>query len=124
MPKTKKQTKKHGYYTFTTIKPWLFNKTKGINRTALIGPKLWRPKNSFPDDVSTQVTFGDVIARPASVRSFDKFYRIVSLLLAVPVALVAGLLFTVLSFIYYIIPCITLVHGNITIDNMNFYRIY
>uniref|UniRef100_A0A672Q506 Caveolin n=1 Tax=Sinocyclocheilus grahami TaxID=75366 RepID=A0A672Q506_SINGR len=92
-------------------------------------PKLWRPKNSFIDDVSTQETFEDVTARPASVRSFDKvfrlwFYRIVSLLLAVPVALVAGLLFAVLSFIYYIIPCITLVNVNITIDNMNFYRIY
>uniref|UniRef100_A0A673IDY8 Caveolin n=1 Tax=Sinocyclocheilus rhinocerous TaxID=307959 RepID=A0A673IDY8_9TELE len=71
----------------------------------VIGPKLWRPKNSFPDDVSTQVTFGDVIARPASVRSFDKFYRIVSLLLAVPVALVAGLLFTVLSCLH-IFSCV------------------
>ncbi|KAL1272549.1 hypothetical protein QQF64_028411 [Cirrhinus molitorella] len=59
-----------------------------------------------------KVTFEDVIAEPASVRSFDKvwlwshalfevsrlwFYRIVSLLLAVPVALAAGLLFAVLS---------------------------
>uniref|UniRef100_A0A673HV19 Caveolin n=1 Tax=Sinocyclocheilus rhinocerous TaxID=307959 RepID=A0A673HV19_9TELE len=71
----------------------------------------WGPK-FFSDDVSTQVSFEDVLAEPASVRSFDKvwlwshalfevsrlwFYRIVSLLLAVPVALAAGLLFAVLS---------------------------
>ncbi|KAF7661943.1 hypothetical protein LDENG_00250280 [Lucifuga dentata] len=59
-----------------------------------------------------KVTFEDVIAEPSSVRSFDKVwlwshalfevtrlwcYCVISLLLAVPVSLVAGLLFAVLS---------------------------
>ncbi|KAM3877830.1 caveolin-2-like [Diretmus argenteus] len=59
-----------------------------------------------------KVTFEDVIAEPPSVHSFDKVwlwshalfevsrlwcYRLISLLLAVPVSLVAGLLFAVLS---------------------------
>lgn len=62
--------------------------------------------------VCFKVTFEDVIAEPPSVRSFDKVwvwshalfevsrlwcYRLISLLLAVPVSLAAGLLFAVLS---------------------------
>ena len=62
-----------------------------------------------------QVTFEDVIAEPPSVRSFDKvwlwshalfevsrvwFYRLISLLLAVPLALIAGVLFALLSCIH------------------------
>lgn len=78
-----------------------------------MGLKLQQPKIvSYMMCLSTQVTFEDVIAEPASVSSFDKvwlwshalfevsrlwFYRIISLLLAVPVALVAGVLFAVLS---------------------------
>lgn len=79
----------------------------------VMGLKLQQPKIvSYMMCLSTQVTFEDVIAEPASVSSFDKvwlwshalfevsrlwFYRIISLLLAVPVALVAGVLFAVLS---------------------------
>ncbi|XP_051271170.1 caveolin-2-like [Dicentrarchus labrax] len=74
---------------------------------------------------SLKVTFEDVIAEPPSVRSFDKVwlwshalfevsrlwcYRFISLLLAVPVSLVAGLLFAVLSclHIWLIMPCVQL----------------
>ncbi|XP_076003479.1 caveolin-2-like [Genypterus blacodes] len=70
-----------------------------------------------------KVSFEDVIAEPPSVRSFDKVwlwshalfevtrlwcYRAVTLLLAVPVSLVAGLLFAVLSclHIWLIMPCV------------------
>ncbi|XP_064160021.1 caveolin-2-like [Anguilla rostrata] len=72
-----------------------------------------------------KVTFVDVIAEPPSVRSFDKvwlwshalfevsriwFYRIISLLLAVPLALIAGVLFALLSclHIWLIMPCVQL----------------
>ncbi|KAL2091561.1 hypothetical protein ACEWY4_013824 [Coilia grayii] len=72
-----------------------------------------------------QVNFEDVIAEPPSVRSFDKvwlwshalfevsrlwFYRLISLLLAVPVSLVAGILFAILSclHIWLIMPCVQL----------------
>ncbi|XP_062401719.1 caveolin-2-like [Sardina pilchardus] len=72
-----------------------------------------------------KVTFEDVIAEPPSVRSFDKvwlgshtifevsrlwFYRLISLLLAVPVSLVAGILFAILSclHIWLIMPCVQL----------------
>ncbi|XP_053171484.1 caveolin-2-like [Scomber japonicus] len=74
---------------------------------------------------SLKVTFEDVIAEPPSVRSFDKVwlwshalfevsrlwcYRFISLLLAVPVSLAAGLLFAVLSclHIWLIMPCVQL----------------
>ncbi|KAK9973570.1 hypothetical protein ABG768_024291 [Culter alburnus] len=77
-----------------------------------------------------EVTFEDVIAEPASVSSFDKvwlwshalfevsrlwFYRIISLLLAVPVALVAGVLFAVLSclHIWLIVPSVQLLVINL-----------
>ncbi|XP_041836943.1 caveolin-2-like [Melanotaenia boesemani] len=72
-----------------------------------------------------KVMFEDVIAEPPSVRSFDKVwlwshalfevsrlwcYRFISLLLAVPVSLAAGLLFAVLSclHIWLIVPCVQL----------------
>ncbi|CAJ1051001.1 caveolin-2-like [Xyrichtys novacula] len=72
-----------------------------------------------------KVTFEDVIAEPPSVRSFDKVwlwshalfevarlwcYRLISLLLAVPLSLAAGLLFAVLSclHIWLIMPCVQL----------------
>ncbi|CAB1353820.1 unnamed protein product [Coregonus sp. 'balchen'] len=72
-----------------------------------------------------KVTFEDVIAEPPSVRSFDKVwlwshalfevsrlwcYRLISLLLAVPISLVAGILFAVLSclHIWLIMPCMQL----------------
>ncbi|KAM4613776.1 caveolin-2-like [Polymixia lowei] len=72
-----------------------------------------------------KVTFEDVIAEPPSVRSFDKvwlwshalfevsrlwFYRLFSILLAVPVSLAAGLLFAVLSclHIWLIMPFVQL----------------
>ncbi|XP_063072712.1 caveolin-2-like [Engraulis encrasicolus] len=72
-----------------------------------------------------KVNFEDVIAEPPSVRSFDKvwvgshtmfevsrlwFYRIISLLLAIPVSLVAGILFAILSclHIWLIMPCVQL----------------
>ncbi|XP_032370354.1 caveolin-2 [Etheostoma spectabile] len=74
---------------------------------------------------SLKVTFEDVIAEPPSVRSFDKvwlwshalfevsrlwIYRLISLLLAVPVSLAAGILFAVLSclHIWLIMPCVQL----------------
>ncbi|XP_049438954.1 caveolin-2-like [Epinephelus fuscoguttatus] len=74
---------------------------------------------------SLKVTFEDVIAEPPSVRSFDKvwlwshalfevsrlwMYRFISLFLAVPVALAAGILFAVLSclHIWLIMPCVQL----------------
>uniref|UniRef100_UPI0037E7C4AA caveolin-2-like n=1 Tax=Semicossyphus pulcher TaxID=241346 RepID=UPI0037E7C4AA len=74
---------------------------------------------------SLKVTFEDVIAEPPSVRSFDKVwlwshalfevvrlwcYRFISLLLAVPLSLAAGLLFAVLSclHIWLIMPCVQL----------------
>ncbi|CAL8402099.1 unnamed protein product [Arctogadus glacialis] len=72
-----------------------------------------------------KVAFEDVIAEPASVRSFDRVwvwshalfevsrvwcYRLISLLLAVPVSLVAGLLMALLSclHIWLIMPCLQL----------------
>ncbi|XP_029288303.1 caveolin-2-like [Cottoperca gobio] len=80
-----------------------------------------------PKGVNTilKVTFEDVIAEPPSVRSFDKvwfwshalfevsrlwIYRLISLLLAVPVSLAAGILFAVLSclHIWLIMPCVQL----------------
>ncbi|KAM3621932.1 uncharacterized protein V6R79_017955 [Siganus canaliculatus] len=74
---------------------------------------------------SLKVTFEDVIAEPRSVRSFDKVwlwshalfevsrlwcYNLITILLAVPVSLVAGLLFAVLSciHIWMIMPCVQL----------------
>ncbi|XP_037636338.1 caveolin-2-like [Sebastes umbrosus] len=74
---------------------------------------------------SLKVTFEDVIAEPPSVRSFDKvwlwshalfevsrlwIYRLISLLLAVPVSLAAGILFALLSclHIWLIMPCVQL----------------
>uniref|UniRef100_A0A3Q3F6Q6 Caveolin n=2 Tax=Labrus bergylta TaxID=56723 RepID=A0A3Q3F6Q6_9LABR len=74
---------------------------------------------------SLKVTFEDVIAEPPSVRSFDKvwlwshalfevarlwFYCFISLLLAVPLSLAAGLLFAVLSclHIWLIMPFVQL----------------
>ncbi|XP_026162120.1 caveolin-2-like [Mastacembelus armatus] len=74
---------------------------------------------------SLKVMFEDVIAEPSSVRSFDKVwlwshalfevsrlwcYRVVSLLLAVPASLAAGVLFAVLSciHIWIIMPCVQL----------------
>ncbi|XP_012715727.2 caveolin-2-like [Fundulus heteroclitus] len=74
---------------------------------------------------SLKVMFEDVIAEPHSVRSFDKVwlwshalfevsrlwcYRFISLVLAVPVSLAAGLLFAVLSclHIWLIMPCVQL----------------
>uniref|UniRef100_A0A8C2IC90 Caveolin n=1 Tax=Cyprinus carpio TaxID=7962 RepID=A0A8C2IC90_CYPCA len=104
---------------------------KGINKCLKASHTINTvPKNSFSDDVSTQVTFEDVLAEPASVRSFDKVwlwshalfevsrlwvYRIVSLLLAVPVALAAGLLFAVLSclHIWLIVPSVQLLVINL-----------
>nr|XP_054605149.1 caveolin-2 [Nothobranchius furzeri] len=72
-----------------------------------------------------KVMFEDVIAESPSVRSFDRVrlwshalfevsrlwsYRLISLLLAVPVSLAAGLLFAVLSclHIWLIMPCVQL----------------
>ncbi|XP_072539209.1 caveolin-2-like [Salminus brasiliensis] len=72
-----------------------------------------------------QVSFEDVIAEPASVHSLDKvwlwshalfevsrlwFYRLISLLLAVPVALLLGVLFAFLSclHIWLIMPSVQL----------------
>ncbi|KAJ3602054.1 hypothetical protein NHX12_029814 [Muraenolepis orangiensis] len=69
-----------------------------------------------------QVTFEDVIAEPVSLRSTDKvwfwsnalfevcrvwIYRVLSLLLAVPMAVLSGLLFAVLScfHIWMVQPC-------------------
>ncbi|KAL6457879.1 hypothetical protein MHYP_G00331090 [Metynnis hypsauchen] len=82
-----------------------------------------------------KVSFEDVIAEPASVRSFDKvwlwshalfevsrlwFYRLISLLLAVPVALVLGLLFAILSclHIWLIMPSVQLL-----LINMNWVKV-
>ncbi|XP_023851120.1 caveolin-2 [Salvelinus sp. IW2-2015] len=84
-------------------------------------------KNRDPRGVNKylKVTFEDVIAEPPSVRSFDKVwlwshalfevsrlwcYRLISLLLAVPVSLVAGILFAVFSclHIWLIMPFIQL----------------
>uniref|UniRef100_A0A3Q1IUL7 Caveolin n=2 Tax=Anabas testudineus TaxID=64144 RepID=A0A3Q1IUL7_ANATE len=78
---------------------------------------------------SLKVTFEDVIAEPPSVRSFDNVwvwshglfevsrlwcYRFISLLLAVPVSLAAGILLAVLSclHIWLIMPCVQLLHIN------------
>ncbi|KAF6714496.1 Caveolin-2 [Oryzias melastigma] len=71
--------------------------------------------------------FEDVIAEPPSVRSFDRVwlgshalfevsrlwcYRFLSLLLAVPMSLAAGVLFAMLSclHIWVIMPCLQLLH--------------
>ncbi|XP_068450908.1 caveolin-2-like [Clinocottus analis] len=76
-------------------------------------------------NTSLKVSFEDVIAEPPSVRSFDNvwmwshtlfevsrlwIYRFISLLLAVPVSLAAGILFAVLSclHIWLIMPCVQL----------------
>ncbi|RXN34331.1 caveolin-2-like protein [Labeo rohita] len=62
-----------------------------------------------------KVSFEDVIAEPVSVRSGDRvwiwshalfevsrvwFYRIITALLAVPVSLLAGIIFAILSFVH------------------------
>ncbi|CAL8336880.1 unnamed protein product [Lota lota] len=84
-------------------------------------------ENRDPKAVNSclKVAFEDVIAEPASVRSFDRvwvwshalfevsrvwFYRLISLLLAVPVSLLAGLLLTLVSclHIWWIMPCLQL----------------
>ncbi|XP_056462441.1 caveolin-2-like [Gadus chalcogrammus] len=84
-------------------------------------------ENRDPKAVNSclKVAFEDVIAEPASVRSFDRVwvwshalfevsrvwcYRLISLLLAVPVSLVAGLLMALLSclHIWLIMPCLQL----------------
>ncbi|XP_036388292.1 caveolin-2-like [Megalops cyprinoides] len=69
-----------------------------------------------------KVTFEDVIAEPQSVRSTDKvwicshalfevsrvwFYRIITTLIAVPVSLISGILFAILTclHIWLIMPC-------------------
>ncbi|MBN3277163.1 CAV3 protein, partial [Polyodon spathula] len=74
-----------------------------------------------------QVTFEDVIAEPQSIHSFDKvwlwshalfevsrlwFYRIISLILAVPVSLIVGILLAILSclHIWYVTKLYTLIH--------------
>ncbi|KAI7794931.1 caveolin-2 [Triplophysa rosa] len=73
-----------------------------------------------------KVTFQDVIAEPASVRSGDRVwiwshalfevsrvwcYRIITALLAVPVSLIAGVLFAILGFIHiwFLTPCVQVV---------------
>uniref|UniRef100_A0A8B9JEU3 Caveolin n=1 Tax=Astyanax mexicanus TaxID=7994 RepID=A0A8B9JEU3_ASTMX len=80
-----------------------------------------------PDEsgINLHVNFEDVIAEPASVRSLDKvwlwshalfevsrlwIYRLISLLLAVPVALLLGMLFALLSclHIWLIMPSVQL----------------
>lgn len=68
---------------------------------------------TFLNVLSRQVSFEDVIAEPVSVRSGDRiwiwshalfevsrvwFYRIITAVLAVPVSLLAGILFAILSF--------------------------
>ncbi|KAL0978144.1 hypothetical protein UPYG_G00166700 [Umbra pygmaea] len=70
-----------------------------------------------------KVSFEDVIAEPVSVHSADRvwiwsnalfevtkvwIYRIVTVLLAVPVSLITGLLFAMLSFlhIWFLTPCV------------------
>uniref|UniRef100_UPI00398F6C60 caveolin-2-like n=1 Tax=Pristiophorus japonicus TaxID=55135 RepID=UPI00398F6C60 len=70
-----------------------------------------------------KVSFEDVIAEPDSVHSFDKIwiwsdalfevsklwcYRIISLIFAVPVSLISGILFAILSclHIWCVMPCI------------------
>ncbi|CAB1354014.1 unnamed protein product [Coregonus sp. 'balchen'] len=70
-----------------------------------------------------KVTFEDVIAEPVSVRSGDRvwiwsnalfevtrvwIYRIVTVLLAVPMSIITGLLFAILSFlhIWFFSPCV------------------
>ncbi|XP_061544586.1 caveolin-2 [Phycodurus eques] len=70
-----------------------------------------------------KVTFEDVIAEPVSVRSGDRvwiwshalfevsrvwIYRIITVLLAIPISILSGILFAVLSciHIWMIIPCI------------------
>ncbi|XP_066520135.1 caveolin-2-like [Hoplias malabaricus] len=82
-----------------------------------------------------KVGFEDVIAEPASVRSLDKvwlwshagfevsrlwFYRLLSLLLAIPVALLLGLLFSILSclHIWLIMPSVQLL-----LINMNWVKV-
>lgn len=70
---------------------------------------------TFLNFLFRQVSFEDVIAEPVSVRSGDRvwiwshalfevsrvwFYRIITALLAVPVSLIAGIVFAVLSFIH------------------------
>ncbi|KAK5613028.1 hypothetical protein CRENBAI_002920 [Crenichthys baileyi] len=88
------------------------------------GPKI-EDRDPKKLNSSLKVTFEDVIAEPPSVRSFDKVwfwshalfevsrlwcYRFISLVLAVPVSLAAGLLFAVLSclHIWLIMPCVQL----------------
>nr|XP_046241222.1 caveolin-2-like [Scatophagus argus] len=95
------------------------NSTPGDTKSLIHGRD---PKNV---NKCLKVTFEDVIAEPSSVRSFDKVwlwshalfevsrlwcYRFISLLLAVPVSLAAGLLFAVLSclHIWLIMPCVQL----------------
>ncbi|XP_073732316.1 caveolin-2 [Misgurnus anguillicaudatus] len=73
-----------------------------------------------------KVSFEDVIAEPLSVRSGDRvwiwshalfeasrvwFYRIITTLLAVPVSIIAGVLFAVLAFIHiwFLTPCVQVV---------------
>ncbi|RXM93941.1 Caveolin-2 [Acipenser ruthenus] len=82
-------------------------------------------ENRDPKGVNAhlRVTFEDVIAEPQSIHSFDRvwlwshalfevsrlwFYRIISLILAVPVSLIAGILLAILSclHIWCVMPCV------------------
>ncbi|KAJ0029079.1 hypothetical protein NQD34_004076 [Periophthalmus magnuspinnatus] len=83
------------------------------------------PGTRDPQDINAhlKVVFEDVIAEPQSSHSFDRvwiwshagfelvkflFYRLLSTLLAVPLAFILGLLFAILSLIHIwlVVPCI------------------
>ncbi|KAM6947107.1 caveolin-2-like [Lycodopsis pacificus] len=99
--------------------------SEDLNSTLSDASPLVHDRDPKRVNKSLKVTFEDVIAEPPSVRSFDKvwlwshvlfevsrlwIYRFISLLLAVPVSLAAGILFAVLSFlhIWLIMPCVQL----------------
>ncbi|XP_076606748.1 caveolin-2-like [Chaetodon auriga] len=99
--------------------------SEDLNSTSSDTRPLIHDRDPKKVNKNLKVTFEDVIAEPPSVRSFDKVwlwshalfevsrlwcYRFISLILAVPVSLAAGLLFALLSclHIWLIMPCVQL----------------
>uniref|UniRef100_A0A672K7G3 Caveolin n=1 Tax=Sinocyclocheilus grahami TaxID=75366 RepID=A0A672K7G3_SINGR len=88
---------------------------RGIVQAVFVLKQIRAGDANFLNVLFRQVSFEDVIAEPVSVRSGDRvwiwshalfevsrawFYRIITALLAVPVSLLAGILFAVLSFVH------------------------
>ncbi|KAK2862022.1 hypothetical protein Q5P01_001555 [Channa striata] len=107
--------------------PTALEEEENIHTTALVEISDTKPLINSRDprgiNDCLKVTFEDVIAEPVSVRSGDRvwiwsnalfevsrvwLYRIVTVFLAIPMAVVSGFLFAILSclHIWMVVPCI------------------